>query len=60
MPKQQNLIPKEEIDEMTLIGSDLTAEEVFILGFLKGFNRTNSQQWSERDLGIFRNPYYLI
>ena len=56
--KIQSLVPDGETDEVALFERDLTPEEVFILGFLKGFNRKNSQQWSERELGVFQNSYY--
>jgi hypothetical protein len=46
-------------DEMSLLEENLTPEEIFIVGFLKGFNRENMREWKERGLGAFRNPYYF-
>lgn len=57
--KNQSFVSKDEIEEIVLIERELTPEEVFILGFLKGFNRKNSQQWNQRELGNFQNFYYI-
>ncbi len=51
---QQNKFASEE--EMRLI-EELTPEETFILGFLKGFNRENMRLWVEMELSIFDVNY---
>jgi len=47
--KQTQLASEEE---MRFI-EDLSPEEVFVLGFLKGFNRRNMKMWVEMELSIF-------
>jgi len=50
----EQLVSEEEIQ----IFEDLTPEEVFILGFLKGFNRQNMKMWSDMELSIFGEILY--
>lgn len=55
---QQNQLASEE--EMRVIREELSPEEVFILGFLKGFNRENMKLWIDMELSIFaedETPY---
>jgi len=47
---QQNTLASEE--EMRIL-EELKPEEIFILGFLKGFNRQNMKMWVDMELSIF-------
>lgn len=47
---QQSQLASEE--EMRVL-EQMTPEEVFIMGFLKGFNRKNMKMWAEIELSIF-------
>ena len=42
-------------EEIKILGKQLEPREIFLLGFLKGFNRYNLRQWQEREL---LNLYY--
>jgi len=44
-------------EEIEILGKQLEPREVFLLGFLKGFNRNNLRQWQEQEL---LNLYYRI
>jgi hypothetical protein len=46
-------------EEMSMISGELNPEEVFVLSFLRGFNRDNMKEWSENDLAGFENNYLL-
>ena len=52
--KYQKLIPK---DELSILEGQLNSEELFILGFLKEFNRKNLKEWDDNELGIFQDTY---
>lgn len=52
--KQTQLASEEE---MRFMEEELSPEEVFILGFLKGFNRRNMKMWVEMELSIFDASY---
>lgn len=42
-------------EEIEILGKQLDPQEIFLLGFLKGFNRNNLKQWQEQEL---LNLYY--
>lgn len=42
-----------EKDEIKLLRDQLTPEEIFLLGFLKGFDRKVVQEWEENELWDF-------
>ena len=48
---------KSDLQEYDILKSQLDSRDLFILGFLKGFNRSNMQAWSKRDLAIFDARY---
>ena len=37
-------------EEIEILGKQLEPREVFLIGFLKGFNRNNLRQWQEQGL----------
>ena len=52
MKKQSQTMTEEEIE---ILGKQLEPREIFLIGFLKGFNRYNLRQWQEQEL---LNLYY--
>jgi hypothetical protein len=48
---QKNKINPEA--EMEMLSEMLSSEEMYVLEYLKGFNRSNMKEWQERGLGIF-------
>ncbi|MFA4953053.1 MAG: hypothetical protein WC584_02430 [Candidatus Pacearchaeota archaeon] len=52
MKKTSRTMLKEEIE---ILGKQLDPQEIFLVGFLKGFNRYNLRQWQELEL---LNLYY--
>ena len=42
-------------EEIEILGKQLEPREIFLIGFLKGFNRYNLRQWQEQEL---LNLYY--
>jgi hypothetical protein len=48
--KNQDFLDKDEVD---ILSDQLDSREMFILGFLKGFNRTNTREWTENGLWDF-------
>ncbi len=42
-------------EEMSVLSGELDPEEIFILGFLRGFNRKNMKEWGDKDFGIFQS-----
>ena len=55
--KHQKLASPEEIN--LLEGGDLSPEEIFVLGFLKSFDRENMKAWSREELAVFQKTYYF-
>ncbi|MBI3623681.1 hypothetical protein HY212_06415 [Candidatus Pacearchaeota archaeon] len=43
--------------ELDILKSQLDPRDLFILGFLKGFNRSNMLAWSRKDLAVFNTKY---
>ena len=39
--------------ELRMLSEQLTPEELYIIQYLKSFNRENMRDWQERELGIF-------
>lgn len=46
-----------DIEEYEPLKGQIDSRDLFILGFLKGFNRSNMQAWARRDLAIFDARY---
>ena len=43
-------------DEMEILSEQLDPQEMYILGFLKGFNRTTLKEWGKKGLMDFAIP----
>jgi len=54
---KQQQIELTDIEEMEILRDQLDSRDLFLLGFLKGFNRTNMQEWSRKELSVFSTQY---
>jgi hypothetical protein len=54
--KQKYIYPN-EYEEIEILREQLDPEEMYILGFLKGFDRKTLKDWSEKGLMDFSLKY---
>lgn len=40
-------------DELEILSEQLNPEEMYVLGYLKGFNRSNLKEWGKKGLMDF-------
>ena len=45
-------------EEMEILKNQLDSRDLFLIGFLKGFNRSNMKEWAENDLSVFNSSNY--
>ena len=50
---KQHRIDSMEAHEMELLADQLDSREMFIVGFLKGFNRTTMKEWQKQGIGEY-------
>jgi len=50
---KKQYIEYEGKDELEILSEQLDPQEMYILGFLKGFNRNNLKEWGKKGLMDF-------